>query len=655
MRFSLTSVSLLFLLIGLGPITVAQVKLPKLISDGMVLQRDKAVKLWGWASPDEVVTIRFNDRTYIVKTGGDRQWQLTLPAMKAGGPYKMDISGKNHLVIKDILFGDVWICSGQSNMEFVMSRVKDKYAAQIAGSANPNIRQFFIYHQWNLKPQTDVKSNGWREVDPQTILQFTAVGYFFAKQLYEKYHVPIGLISSSVGGTPAEAWTSADGLKELPNYLKQIKPYQDSAKVAEIVKKEAQLVNDWNKRVKEEDKGSIDQSDLWKSGDSAPSGWKPLTIPGTISIPELKNFSGILWIKKEIELSADMVGKNAELHMGNFSDWDTTYVNGQKVGYTNSRYYTRKYLMAGNLLKAGKNVIVIRMMVNSPPATFTDGKLYQLTTGNTNIPLTGEWQYRIGVTVDAYPKAKLTNFSSKPTVLYNSMIAPLLNYSVKGVIWYQGEANTSQAYAYRTLFKAMINDWRGHFNQGDFPFLLVQLAGLRAKDKEPKESTWAELREAQAMALALPNTGMAVAHDLGEWNDIHPLNKMDVGTRLALVAQKVAYNDKSVVYSGPVYQSMKVKNNQCSIHFTNIGTGLQVKNGGELSQFAIAGADRKFVWANARIEGDNVIVWSDVIDNPVAVRYAWSDNPEGANLYNKEGLPALAFRTDDWPGLTVGK
>ena len=652
-RFINILTSILFCFVSIS--TFSQVRLPRLISDGMVLQRDKPIKIWGWASANEVVVIRFNGQNYTTKTNNNKHWQLMLPGMKAGGPYQMDIRGKNNITIKNILLGDVWICSGQSNMEFDMSRVKDKYAAEIASSTNLDIRQFFVNHQWNFKAQDDVQSNGWLSADPKTIYRFTAVGYFFARQLYEKYHIPIGLINTSVGGSPAEAWTSTEGLKELPTYLEQIKPYQDSLNVKEIQQHDKLITSNWYKQIKAGDKGFLNPSDLWKTGGLDPSGWGVLTIPGIINNPELKGFAGILWLKRVIDIPEVDAGKDAIIQLGNFSDQDTTYINGQKVGYTSNKHLPRQYTIASSLLKTGINIIVIRLLINSGPGSFYEGKPYQLNIGNTVISLQGEWKYKVGVSVDPFPTAKLVNFAYQPTVLYNSMIAPLLGYGIKGIVWYQGEANTTKAYAYRPLFRALISDWRSQFNQGDFPFLFVQLANLRAKPKLPTGSSWAELREAQAMALTLPNTAMAVAHDIGEWNDIHPLNKLDLGKRLALAAQKVAYGDKAVIYSGPTYQSMKVQGSQCTIQFTNIGTGLTIKGSDKLSQFAIAGANQKFVWANARIDGDNVIIWSESVPEPVAVRYAWSDNPEDANLYNREGLPAVSFRTDSWAGLTFGK
>ncbi|AKQ46167.1 hypothetical protein TH63_11840 [Rufibacter radiotolerans] len=473
MQAVLRKIPLLLSFVFLAVTASAEVTLPRFISNGMVLQRDKPIPVWGWAQPGEKVTISFNGKTYSAQTAEDKKWKVNLAATKAGGPYNMTVKGTNTITLQDILVGDVWVCSGQSNMQFTMAKVAEKYKDEVTTATNPKIRHFLVDHTVAYEPAQDVTSKaGWKSADPKTVLNFTAVGYFFAKELFEKYQVPIGLLHTSVGGTPAEAWISSEALKPFPGLQKQI-----------------------------------------------------------------------------------------------------------------------------------------------PAAASTE-------------------------TVD--PKKE----ERKPAVLYNAMVAPLLPYAIKGVIWYQGEANANRGKEYRRLFPALITDWRARWGQGDFPFLFVQLANFQAISETPAESKWAELRESQTMTLSLPNTGMAVIHDLGEAKDIHPKNKKDVGLRLAQVAKKVAYGDAKVVYSGPLFKSMKSEKDKLVLTFEHVGGGLVAKDGGELKQFAIAGPDRKFVWANARIEGDKVVVWHESVPNPVAVRYAWANNPEGANLYNKEGLPASSFRTD---------
>ncbi|MFB0525444.1 MAG: sialate O-acetylesterase, partial [Phycisphaerae bacterium] len=375
------------------------------------------------------------------------------------------------------------------------------------------------------------------------------------------------------------------------------------------------------------------------------SEWATMNVPGYWADHELGPVNGVVWFRKEVDIPASMADKPARLLLGRIVDADTTYVNGKIVGTVSYQYPPRIYDIPSNLLKAGRNIIVIRVINNSGRGGFVQDKPYQLSAAGQTTDLKGKWQYKLGAAMDPLPAKTFIEW--QPLGLYNGMIAPLLNYTIKGVIWYQGESNTAKPLEYQKLFPALIADWRGRWKQGDFPFLYVQLANFMEVKDKPSKSNWAELREAQLKTLSVPNTAMAVTTDIGEWNDIHPLNKEDVGKRLALAAQKVAYGDEEVVCSGPIYQSMKVQANKIIITFTNIGSGLIAKGGGELKHFSIAGADKKFIWAKAKIEGDKVIVWNDDITNPVAARYAWADNPEGANLYNKEGLPASPFRTGE--------
>jgi len=626
-----------------------QVRLPLLISDGMVLQRDADVKIWGWASAGEKVTIKFNDKTYNAVAGTDGKWAVSLSALIAGGPYDMEINATNHTTLKNILIGDVWICSGQSNMVLPMDRVKYRYQDVIAHSENPSIRQFIVPDRYDFKtPQEDLESGNWESANPGTILNFTAIGYFFAKELFEKYHVPIGLIKASLGGSPVQAWMSEDALKEFPEYLATAEKFKDITYLNQIVNRDKAVSDSWYSRLQQKDKGLVRQrrnQQPWFDTNCDASEWATMNVPGYWADHELGLVNGVVWFRKEIDIPASMTGKPARLLLGRIVDADTTYVNGKIVGSVSYQYPPRRYDVPANLLKEGKNIIVVRVINNSGRGGFVLDKPYQLSAIGQTINLKGQWQYKLGAAMDPLPAKTFIEW--QPLGLYNAMIAPLLNYKIKGVIWYQGESNTAKPLEYQKLFPAMIGDWRQKWNQGDFPFLYVQLANFMEVKDQPSESNWAELREAQLKTLAVPNTAMAVAIDLGEWNDIHPLNKEDVGKRLALAAQKVAYGDEKVVYSGPIYQSMKIEGNKIILTFTHIGGGLVVQGGSEPKYFAIAGADKKFAWAKAKIEGNKIVVWNDKVTNPVAVRYAWADNPEGANLYNKEGLPASSFRTDE--------
>lgn len=626
----------------------AQVRLPRLVNNGMVLQRDAPVRIWGWAKAGEAVTVAFQGKTYRATTGPDGQWRVQLPAMKAGGPYELKVDASNHLVLKDILLGDVWFCAGQSNMELPMRRVRDKYPQEVATANNPRIRQFDVPMRYDFRSlKNDVTGGNWVALTPETVLGFSAVGYFFAKEINAKYQVPVGLIKVAVGGSPAEAWLSADALKQFPKYEQQAAPYRDSAAVAGIKQRESAGVSDWYKRLHQADQGEAPGQPKWSSPGYDASAWPTMNVPGYwADQTPLGMVNGVLWFRKEVEVPASMAGQPGRLELGTLVDADSTYINGQLVGTTAYQYPPRKYDFGSGVLKAGKNVITVRLISNGGRGGFTKEKTYQLTAGGQSLDLRGPWQYKLGATTPPTPGT--TTFQYQPGGLYNGLVAPALPYAIKGVLWYQGESNVGRPADYYALTSTLVQDWRTHFQRPDLPFLYVQLANINAAKKEPGESNQALVRDAQRRLLALPRTGMAVIHDVGEWNDIHPLDKQTVGHRLALAAEKVAYGDAKIVASGPLYQGMKIAGNQATLTFASVGTGLVAKGGGQLAGFTVAGADHKFVPAQARIEGNKVIVSSDQVAAPVAVRYAWADNPEGANLSNKEGLPASTFRTDDF-------
>jgi sialate O-acetylesterase len=626
----------------------AQVRLPRLVSSGMVLQRDAPVRIWGWAKAGEAVTVAFQGKTYRATAGPDGQWRVQLPAMKAGGPYELKIDASNHLVLKDILLGDVWFCAGQSNMELPMRRVRDKYPQEVATANNPRIRQFDVPMRYDFRgPKHDVTGGSWVALTPETVLGFSAVGYFFAKEINAKYQVPVGLIKVAVGGSPAEAWLSADALKQFPKYEQQAAPYRDSAAVVGIRQRESAGVSDWYKRLHQADQGEAPGQPKWSSPSYDASAWPTMNVPGYwADQTPLGMVNGVLWFRKEVEVPAGMAGQPGRLELGTLVDADSTYINGQLVGTTAYQYPPRKYDFGPGILKAGRNVITVRLISNGGRGGFTKEKTYQLTAGGQSLDLRGPWQYKLGATTPPTPGT--TTFQYQPGGLYNGLVAPALPYTIKGVLWYQGESNVGRPADYYALTSSLVQDWRTHFQRPDLPFLYVQLANINAAKKEPGESNQALVRDAQRRLLALPRTGMAVIHDVGEWNDIHPLDKQTVGHRLALAAEKVAYGDAKLVASGPLYQTMKIAGNQATLTFASVGTGLVAKGGGQLAGFTIAGADHKFVPASARIEGNKIIVSSDQVAAPVAVRYAWADNPEGANLSNKEGLPASTFRTDDF-------
>jgi sialate O-acetylesterase len=619
----------------------AQIKLSQIIRDSMVLQRDAKINIWGWASKGEKVTVKFNGKTYHTKTNDESKWMLQLAPMKAGGPYNMEISGKNKIVFHNILIGDVWVCAGQSNMEHQMKLHNVYYSKEIASANYPEIRQFKIADVTNLiSPQQDLPSGSWKYANPTDVKDFSAVAYFFAKALYEKYHVPIGIINASWGGVPIESMMSEESLQSFPNILKTVKKNKDTAYVNETNRKAFAATQAIKKP---EDKGITER---WFDTSYTPKEWHRIAIPGYWEDQGVKDLDGIVWYRKEINVPASMTNVSAKVFFGRIVDADELYINGVKVGSTGYMYPQRRYTIPDGVLKPGKNLFVIRVTNNSGKGGFVPDKPYELIAGNDTIDLTGYWQYKVGAVFTSQDLSKTIALQNQPTALYNSMIAPLINYNLKGFVWYQGESNTGKPNEYAKLQPAMINDWRSKWKDGQIPFLFVQLPGFMDYSYLPSQSEWAEFREAQAKSLAVPNTAMAVAIDLGEWNDVHPNRKKPVGDRLALAAEKIAYNE-NIVYSVPTYQSQTIEGNKIIISFTNVGSGLTTSDGEPLAGFAIAGDDKKFVWANAKIEGDKIVVWSDSVPSPKYVRYAWADDPVNPNLINKENLPAAPFRTDE--------
>lgn len=616
----------------------SQIRLPRLISDGMILQRDIPVKIWGWATPNEKIEVDFNKKKFQTTTSQNGNWEITLPSQKAGGPFEMTLSASNTIVLKNILFGDVWLCSGQSNMELPMERVKDKYSDIIAKANNSEIRQFLVPDQYDFaKENTDLSSGEWKEVNPSNILSFSAVAYFFASEIYAKYKVPIGLINSALGGSPAESWLSADAVKQFPEYDTEYQKFKDGTLGAQIEANDKKVSTDWYSEVNRQDEGLKKH---WSKADLDDVDWPEMNIPGYWGDYALEKTNGAVWFRKEVDLP-NLKATSAKLILGRIVDADSVYVNGNFVGTTSYLYPPRKYAFDPKFLKEGKNEIAIRVINNSGKGGFVEDKPYQLILDKDSIDLKGAWKYRLGMKMNPLPSPTFIRW--KPVGLYNSMIAPLKNYAIKGVLWYQGESSTKKPQEYGALMQTLIASWRSEWKQGDFPFLFVQLTNFMEPKTEPAESNWAALRQQQKNTLAVPNTGMAVTIDLGEWNDIHPLNKYDVGKRLALQAEKIAYGEKNIVSSGPLFKSMERKGNQLLLSFTDTGSGLMTKNNIGLKGFEIAGDDGKFVWASAIFEGNKIKVWNENILKPQKVRYAWADNPVEANLYNKENLPASPF------------
>lgn len=642
-------VIILWVLLFVGCGLDAQIRLPQLISNGMVLQRGIDLKIWGWASPHEPITVSFVEQNYYAVADAEGNWAVMVPKQKAGGPYTMKVSGSNEIVVSDILIGDVWVCSGQSNMEQGMNgRLKYRYAAIIASASNMYIRQFLVPDKCNFNgPQKDVDKTGWESLSTQTIGNFTAVGYFFANELYKKNKTPIGLINAALGGAPAESWLSEAALKKFPAYWNEMQQYKDSAYVAQIEEKNRIGTTTWNKELNRMDEGIKGN---WRNEQLEDTGWQATEIP-TDWLTTASGFVGsVAWFRRNIVVPPSMAGKTAKLELGRIADADSVFINGHFVGNTTYQFPPRRYELGNTILKEGINTIVVRVVSNGGSALFLADKRYELTSTTDTVSLSGKWQYKLGAKAPR-PAPETVFVRWKPGGLYNAMIAPLTNYAIKGIIWYQGESNANRPDDYGALMQTLIQNWRHQWGQGNIPFLFVQLPNYMEAQPVPQQnSTWAKLRQQQLQTLVLPNTGMAVAIDLGEWNDIHPENKKDVGYRLFLLAQKLAYGNKQIVASGPLFQSMKREDNKLILSFTNTGSGLVVNNQGavpavcnELQHFAIAGADGHYVKAKALINNKKVIVWNEQVPHPVAVKYAWADNPANINFYNKEGLPAAPF------------
>jgi sialate O-acetylesterase len=632
----------------------ADVRLPRIFGSHMVLQQKKAVPVWGWADVGENVKVVLNGsgkilQTKSVKASKDGKWLVKLDPFDAGGPYQLTVTGKKNTVIyDDVLFGEVWICSGQSNMEMLVNRSNN--AAEEKSKANfPQIRHFKIPHDRSLIPKDDVTGGEWLPTTPETVGDFSAVAYFFARDLHQKLNVPVGLVNSSWGGTQVESWISLDAMKSFDEFKEHVSSMPTSLEAFNAMRKK-QL----DDRILSEQGSFPDEATLktWPSFSLDDSGWKSMEMPGYFDLKILPGLDGAVWFRKEFTLPEQWAGQSMILMLGPIDDIDVTYVNGVKIGESVKKVpLARNYIIPANVLRSGKNVVTVRIEDLGAIGGFS-GKPEQmkLTRDDFEISLAGSWKYRVESSLD---NKQLSGANVTSTILYNAMIAPIIPFAMRGTIWYQGETNAPRAYQYRKSFPLMISDWRNRWGE-DFPFLFVQLASYGASNgTSEKGSTWAELREAQTMTLTtVPNTGMAVISDIGETADIHPKNKQDVGKRLAYSALNRVYG-QDIVYSGPMYRSMQIKGDKVSLSFDHTGSGLKSSDKyGYVKGFEIAGQDQKFFWAQASIEGNRIVVWSEQVSNPVAVRYGWADDNIEVNLYNREGIPAVPFRTDTWKGIT---
>lgn len=646
MKHRFVSFTLTFLAIFSVLPAVANIRLPAIISSGMVLQQKSEDPFWGWASPHEEVVIKaswMDGHSMKTRADSNGKWMVKIKTPAAGGPYTITIKGDSTIVLTDVLIGEVWLCSGQSNMEMPVSgwpgaSLKNS-ASEIKDAQYPNIRLFTVKRDAAIIPHQDC-SGSWSPCTPTTVAGFSATAYFFGRQLYRHLKVPIGLIHSSWGGTVAEAWTSAKALRKLGDFdsaLNHINAVR--GQVAKLQEEDKQNLQKWNMAL------SQVNSEYEKPGFNA-SGWKVMKLPTTWESAGYPNLDGIVWFRKVIVLPASWSGKNLELDLGPIDDEDITWFNGERVGGIEKMGYwaaNRTYTVPGRLVKPGKNVIAVRVtdmsgsggiygkpeMLKIQPVKGFQGQ---------PIGLAGDWKYHVAVIKQP---SHVPDDPNTPSVLFNGMIKPLIPFEIKGAIWYQGEANVGRAAQYDTLFQAMIEDWRSRWKEGAFPFYFVQIAPFPYGGNGMQS---AALRDAQRRCLKLPNTGMAVTLDIGDTTNIHPANKQEVGRRLSLWALANTYGGNGIVFSGPLYKAIEIRNDSAVISFSHTDGGLVAK-GGELTFFEVAGKDGRFMKAKAVIRGNTVVVWSKNVPSPVAVRYAWTDKAV-PHLFNEAALPASTFTTE---------
>ncbi len=629
----------------------AEVRLPAVFGDHMVLQHGTEAAIWGWAEPGETVRVRASWLEQAVEATADDagRWRVRLKTGEPGGPHTVTINGGGEITLSDVLLGEVWVCSGQSNMEWSVGPHVGpgiaNHAQEIAAAEHPQIRLFTVAKARAAQPAEDV-TGAWQVCSPETVRPFSATAYFFGRALHQELRRPVGLIASSWGGTEIELWTSEAAMRRVPALARKIDARP------RLEREHRAALDAWRERVQAADPGW----GKWQSSDAETRNWEPLERPTLWSAHGLGGFDGIVWYRAEFELPAGAAGQAVMLELGAIDDADVTWVNGQRVGETESWAAARRYPVDAGSLRAGRNVVVVRVHDFVGEGGFHGGTEPAVVVGDRRAGLTG-WSYRRSVEQKALPPRPRSPVRENST-LYNAMIAPLTPLAIRGVIWYQGESNVFRTHQYRTSFPLMIEDWRAAWGRPELPFYYVQIAPFDYRRFEPSAASenWphpsAELRDAQLAALRVPHTGMVVTTDItADVSDIHPPNKQDVGRRLALWALAGTYGRQGLVYSGPIYRAMSIEGASVRIEFDHADGGL-IARGGELTHFTIAGADRVFHPAEARTDGETVIVSSPRVAEPAAVRFGWSDTAM-PNLFNEAGLPASPFRTDDWPTSTA--
>ena len=612
-----------------------------LFSDDAVLQRDRVIPVWGWTAAGATVTVKLDDKTTRARADASGRWTARIGPYPAGGPHVLSVDGAANITRHNILFGDVWLCSGQSNMEFGVGNLANA-EAEIAAANYPDIRLFTVPKLTATAPLDNVDSR-WLECNSTNIRQgawngFSAVAYYFGRKLNGELKVPIGLIHSSWGGTRAESWISESALGTLPDFRAAI----ESAKVrnAPSALPLDARINNWLAK--------FDPAIPTDWARVAAVNWPSQTLPGnweTAGVAALADFDGTVLYRRTVEVPAAWAGQDLTLNLGAIDDQDVTYWNGVKVGATSGWQNKRSYIIPGAQIKTGPNVIAVRVLDTGGGGGFGGAKedMKLARAGAEPLDISGAWSYYIGAPLDAMasmPRDFDPNEPNQVDVLYNGMIAPLKPYALKGAIWYQGESNEGNPEQYGRLLPALIGDWRAKFG-APLPFYLVQLAGFRAPDDAPSNDSWPRLRAAQMKtAQSVPDVGIAITTDIGDEKDIHPKDKADVGLRLALVALAQTYG-QDVEFSGPTVRSVTPGGASLTLNFAHAAGGLSLR-GDKARVFAVAGADRNWFWATPRITGSQVVLSSPVVPKPVYARYAWSNLPR-ATLYNGAGLPAPPF------------
>ncbi len=617
-----------------------------IFGDNMVLQRGKVNTIWGWAAPGDKVSVAIGGRTEAAQAAPDHKWQVKFRPPAAGGPYTLTVKGPQTVELHNVLVGDVWLCGGQSNMQVGLGAVRNA-EEEVKEASYPQIR-FFSVAPHSAYHHTDAPEGTWKVVSPETAERVSAVAFYFARKVQQEIHVPIGLVIDALGGTPAEAWTSANALR----------PLQDlDVPLAELARLAAANAPEYGNYVMHwYDQYDVGVKGNWAAPDLDDSNWKPVDIPGGFSELGVPDTPAVVWFRRNIALPDPLPAGHSSVFLGSIERMDTVYINGKQVGASAWVENPRVYFIPDGVLKPGNNVVAIRVLKTNPQGGFL-GKPEELhlTLGDkTSIPLAGKWKAQLSV--DARPPQPLPisyeNWPVMPSVLYEGMLAPLAPLSITGALWYQGEQNSDRGFQYRRILPVMITDWRKLFGQGDFPFYIVSLPAFQHRKETPADDAWAETRESQAItASSVRNSCLAVTIDTGDPDNIHPKDKLPVGERLALCALAKHYR-KKVPYSGPTLASVKRLPGSIRLRFAHTDGGLVMK-GSKLGEFAVAGEDHKWYWAYAHIERNTVVVSSTSVPDPKEVRYAWQSNP-AATLFNGAGLPAAPFRTDTWTGITEG-